>query len=646
MFAQAHVREMDSTNANIQLDFDNGGKLSGSVRYIYGQANWQNYRDSLDHEYWVRDSLNTDYPNDGVDENVLRNPNPAQDTLQPTIHWGESPSVENLWVAADPVNVAMKTAWGDLQEAKGETSALRADGNYAFDEGFVTSIDFGVRAGKRDVEYNRSLLISPFTRVADTDRVSAPLDSDGNALWQDGDEVTYSARWRASDVNHPADGRTLMPYRTLQDVENAGFPVITGNNLPLSGATDFLSVAPSVFVNDRAAFHKWWGGGVDASYELNPGNSYRVKLDSLSYYAKVNFRGELGEMVYTGNIGARVVDTDLTVYQNITDGSASTELSPTGAGFAGIPQRLVAIEVTERKTTDVLPSVNVALEATRDIIVRFAYSKTIAPLDLNQWGAGLNISIGNGYPDELTNPVPNNGLGATSANQGGNPALDMWKSTNTDLSFEWYANSTTLVSLGLFYMDIASFVASDTLIDRTIADGDGVVRGRPVPLTTPVQGDGASIKGMEIAIKHGFDYLPGVWSDFGVDANYTYSPSTSGVDEATQDDLTFVDSSKNQANLVLWYENKYGLQGRIAYNYRSERNAAGRGNNQTTRLYQKAISYIDASVSYDVTDYSTVYMNISNVTAEQEDYYYSFEDNYGGTRLFERRVTLGARFRF
>ncbi|MBU3023727.1 TonB-dependent receptor [Aestuariibacter sp. A3R04] len=646
MFTQAFVRDMDSTNANIKFDYDNGGNLTGSFRYIYGEANWERYRDSIDHEYWVRDSLTTDYPNDGIDGNVLRNPNPAQTTLEPVVHWGESPSVENLWVASEPANVAMKTAWGDLQEAEGEVSALRADGNYAFDEGFVTSIDFGVRSGQRDVTYNESLLVSPFTRTADTDRAPAPLDADGNPLWENGDEVTYWARWRAADVNHPADGRTLMPYRTLEDVANAGFPIVSGTDLPLSGATGFLSVDPSVFINDREKFHTWWGDGVSASYAKNPGNSYRVKLDTLSAYAQVNFSGELGDMLYTGNLGARVVKTDLSIYQNITDGSASTELSPTGAGFAGIPQRIVGVQHTERSITDVLPSLNIALQATSDIIVRFAYSQTMAPLDLNQWGGGRNISIGNGYPDELTNPVPNNGLGATSANQGGNPDLNMWDSTNTDVSVEWYANPTTLASIGFFYMDIASFVGSDTIIDRTIADGDGVVRGRPVPLTTPVQGDGATIKGVEVGLKHGFDYLPGFWGDFGVDANYTYSPSTSGTDEATQEDLPFVDSSKNQANLVLWFENEEGLQGRIAYNYRSERNAGERGNNQTTRLYQKAVSYVDASVSYDITDYSTVYLNISNLTDEQEDYYYSFEDNYGGTRLFERRATLGARFRF
>jgi len=72
-----------------------------------------------------------------------------------------------------------------------------------------------------------------------------------------------------------------------------------------------------------------------------------------------------------------------------------------------------------------------------------------------------------------------------------------------------------------------------------------------------------------VSWKQSFDFLPGIWGGFGLDTNYTYSPSDAGYKDVEGKTVPFQDNSVHQANVVLWYQ-RDGLQARLAYNYRSK----------------------------------------------------------------------------
>ncbi len=76
------------------------------------------------------------------------------------------------------------------------------------------------------------------------------------------------------------------------------------------------------------------------------------------------------------------------------------------------------------------------------------------------------------------------------------------------------------------------------------------------------------LHGFEFGLKQAFTFLPGWLASFGADVNYTYSPSTTGHDVSGQA-IPFQDNSRDQANVVLWYEHA-GFQARLA-NRRFER---------------------------------------------------------------------------
>jgi len=281
--------------------------------------------------------------------------------------------------------------------------------------------------------------------------------------------------------------------------------------------------------------------------------------------------------------------------------------------------------------------VNLAYDFTEQLKLRAAFAKTMTMLDLEQWGGALS-------PSYAINNDEGGRFVVIGANSNGNPGLNPWRSKNYDLSLEWYAAEQTLVSAALFYVQIASFIERGQVL-TPLPDQDGVIR-RSVLVNTNVQGEGGTLKGAELGVKHAFTNFSGFLHDFGIDANYTYSPSSSGKKDLSGEDVPFQDNSVHQANFALWYQGEK-FQARIADNFRSKRAVSlDQVGTPGLTLYQRPTNYLDASVSYDVTPDFTVYLQGSNLTNEFEDYYLQWGNQYGYQNIYERRLLVGVRARF
>jgi TonB-dependent receptor len=357
----------------------------------------------------------------------------------------------------------------------------------------------------------------------------------------------------------------------------------------------------------------------------NPGNSYSVGVDQSTAYLQTNLAGD--SRPYDANVGLRYIKTKLGVRQNSVG-------APQPYGAANFDAGDV---VTDREFNDYLPSVNFAYDLQSNLKLRLGFTKTMTLLDLEQWGGALtpNYTISNEEGGRFI---------VTGGNSNGNPNLEPWRSKNYDVSLEFYPTRETLLAAALFYIDVASFIERGT-VQMALPDQDGVVR-RTVPVGTNVQGEGGTLKGVELAAKHAFRELPGVWSNFGVDANYTYSPSDSGNRDLNGDKLPFLDNSVHQTNFSIWYE-AGPLQARVAHNYRSKRVVALNQVSGTDglTLFQSPTNYIDASVSYDVRGNFTAYLQGLNLTNEYENYYFQWENQRAYQYQYERRFILGFRAR-
>ncbi|MFC6633234.1 TonB-dependent receptor [Microbulbifer taiwanensis] len=659
-FTVNRTSKSDSKNINLELNYDNGGHFRGGLRAIHGEANRlsMNGQAQGDLSNWRDDTpkqLVPFYPADiasrfdvsryrddlgvGADGGRFIDPNPLGYGETPELHYSiggshprwsgfDSPIAGGLGAGAtmrdymanvDSYAVAAFSSEGN-NESDASLDIFSAKGTYEFEQpagGFVTRVDFGLRRSDREVEIEQFHLFSRFYGGNGATDVAGC-----EAQWKAIDVVMNQDQCRAGElVDGEFQGYTVNRPTQLNEYNNVVFVDDYGS--VTSGLPGVWAVDPEDF-DDVVAFQKRVFG--DAYRVIVPGQSYDVGFVEDSFTLSADF--EYG--IVSGDIGVRVVETEISVRQNLT--GAIKNYGDTNIDDGDYH--------AENDYTDVLPSLNLVVAPRDDLLLRFAASENMMPLDLGNYGGGLKINTQD-CPEFGTRCV-------TSADSSGNPFLDPWRSTNLDAAVEYYFGDASMVNLAVFHVDIESFVVNGAGPKRAFADLDGVVR-REVPVTGPIQGEGGNIKGVEVGTKLAFgDFTDGFLGNFGIDTNYTYSPSTQQDEDLKGDKLPFDDNSEHQFNFVAWYQDDR-LQARIAYNYRSDRLEDGNIGGTGLQAYQDATSYVDAQVSYDVMDNVTVFLNGSNITGEIENYYLDFageDEQYLWQNEFEPRYSLGVRAKF
>ncbi len=713
-FGRGTTLKSRARNYNIQLNYDNGGPLTMQGRFTraFGEldatggqtqadlSNWagtQNVRHAtfypeeiaeLFPESRYRDELGVGV--DGgrfIDHNPLgygEDPVLTVNTSGNRLHWG-GPGLENeisgglgpgntladYMSNLDSYAVTNTTSENNaLVKAWLDTSSLK--GKYAFDEplaGFITSVEMGVRNEATYVDVDSYHIFAPV--YSGNDNVS---------------ETPCSVQWRATDVqlndnsglNCSAGELIILPDGTAVG-DNPGYPegnentgdvqtgIVVGDadnagevygstvlqegdvwaayrpapprgieaiNNPIwvtdfgggaTGLPGFWAADPADF-DDPLGFHRRTFGDVDIVPV--PGNSFDIDIETFSYDISTNFEIDR----FSGNLGVRVIETELTVKANLTD-SRSLPYTNTNPDIGD--------EISRNTYTDVLPVLNTQFELTDEILFRFSASETMMPLDLQNYGGGLSIS---------TASCPEFGdiRCVTSANAGGNPNLKPWRATNLDVSAEYYFGLASAFSVGLYSIDIESFVTTETTPTGRFPDGDGIIR-RTVNVTAPTQGEGGRVEGIELAAKLAMSDITDATfiTNLGVDTNFTHSPSESKDINASGKKTPFPNNSKNLFNFALWYQDDK-LQARLAYNFRDDRfEGLTLGN---LERYQAATHYIDANITYNITDDMSIYLNGSNLAGEDEIFYIDFTN--GSDKQFrtrnenEARYSLGFRAKF
>jgi TonB-dependent receptor len=353
-----------------------------------------------------------------------------------------------------------------------------------------------------------------------------------------------------------------------------------------------------------------------------------VSQKETASYLQTDFNGHLGNMTYSGNVGVRYIHTDLKVTQDLVGdpGQYGTEAATTGTA------------VTRRSYNDVLPAANFSLNMTDKLTARFAVSKNMMPLDLSQWGGGLQLNY-----SRIVTPQGAVIYQVAAGSSSGNPALNPWRSTNYGLSFEYYINATSMIGLELFRIDVQSFIKSGHAIDCTRPDEDGVVRHNCISIAEPIQGTGNNIQGAEFDYRQGFTFLPGLLSNTGMEFNVTYAPSKTGETDLAGNKIPFQDNSTESGNFVLWYQDKR-FQTRLAYNYRSRRAVSDSvGGIAGMEEYEAPQKYLDASIAYKFSKYAELFVNGTNLTNEFQRYYLVWKDQPGHSSFSERMYTVGVR---
>ncbi|MET3651988.1 TonB-dependent receptor [Dyella japonica] len=637
-YSQIIQKSSVARNLNLQLDYDNGGPFTASVRGIRDTAS-QSYQES---DVNISDSDGALWPNvlmDGVDPdsvppgtmvypaqlggNRVFNANGIpQNTIPIIANFNgrylkvDVPSslASNF---ANPADWTMKTleSSGDY-DRKVALNALRFDGKYDFQDGF--KLEFGIRNSIRSADNEGWTLEAPvYAGIGASDPAGCLVRYVGADVVLNSGSCTAGndqGYFRAGPLSAISMPNTASPL-------SSNFKPY--NNL-LGSGINFWAIDPNAMVNPIAFWNSLYPGTQQVA---EPGTTWAVRLKELTGYLQGDFNGTLWDMPFSGNVGVRLIHTNLDVTQHLSGDPGAYGDEPEDVGTA----------VTKRSYQDVLPSANFALDVTDNFKVRLAYSKNMMPLDLSTWGGGLQLNYS--LAETPDGPI----FRVSNGTSTGNPNLNPWRSTNFGASAEYYINASSMLSLALFRINVDSFIKNGSVTNCTLPDEDGVVRDHCIVITQPVQGTGNSIHGAELDYRQGFTFLPGFLSKTGMEINGTYAPSNSGETDLAGKKIPFQDNSTKSGNLILWYQDDH-FQARVAYNYRSRRAVMDSvGGITGLEMYEAPQKYLDASISYKFNKYAEVFLDGTNLTNEYQKYYLVWPDQPGHSTFSERMFMLGVR---
>ena len=345
-----------------------------------------------------------------------------------------------------------------------------------------------------------------------------------------------------------------------------------------------------------------------------PGNAYSINEKAWGGYGLAKFGGE----GWRGNVGVRVIETKQTSNGYIIGGANPEFTNPYG-GFT--PSR------AKRSYTDILPSANLSIDLSDQVVLRFAAGKTVTRPDFVDITPGVDLN------------------GTLLTGRGGDPNLDPYRANQYDLSIEFYPDRETIVALAAFYKDIQSYIVNTTsteILPGIFVPGSepaGCVAaggGNPNLFDCPYQinrrsnGDGGRNQGFEFQVSRP------IWGGFGAVVNYTYS------DAKANNGDPIPGNSKHSLNLTGYYENDL-VSARLSYNYRSKFFI---DIDRAAPLNQAALSSLDASVSVNITDNIALTADAVNLTNEKIEQYSGTRDRPRAIYDNGRQFYVGARLKF
>ncbi|MEC3909416.1 TonB-dependent receptor [Sphingobium sp. CR2-8] len=368
--------------------------------------------------------------------------------------------------------------------------------------------------------------------------------------------------------------------------------------------------------------------GIDRSqYLVDRGSVFAVEERTGAGYIQYDWNHDLGSLPFRGNIGLRYYSTDILSTGVGTVAGSATAISVTGHydGF--------------------LPAANLIFDLNDNLVLRAAAARNINRPSLGS--LAVNGTVTRGDNDEVSVSV-------------GNPRLHPYKSTDLDLSLEYYFGKVGSVSAAAFYKTLDGFITTQTvnnvpysqtglstdLLDGLTASSNVTSYSRPINLGK------TDLWGIELAAQADFTFLPAPFDHLGARANFTYVDSKydyskvySGGSNSTLEGLSHIN-----ANATLYYQDaKFDM--RVSGNYRSRYVYSASPVTSTLGIDQNLSGYaptlyVDMSAHYKLTDKIQLTLNGVNLINQAEKQYSDSSQRLYVVTRSGRTILGGVRFEF
>ncbi|TKB43677.1 TonB-dependent receptor domain-containing protein [Thalassotalea mangrovi] len=309
-----------------------------------------------------------------------------------------------------------------------------------------------------------------------------------------------------------------------------------------------------------------------------------------------------------------------------------------------------------------LPSLNLNYAINDEMIGRFAVSKTMTRPRFDS----LNPRV----------QVQEQSFGSATGSAG-NANLKPLESNNVDVSWEWYFNEQSLLSVALFYKDMTNFEetanipyhyrdvrtqydleSADLLLpfdeNREVGDAEDchpnrhyggfidewIIECDVANVNTVKNGKGATIQGLEFGYTQNYDFLPGLLSGFGLSFNYTYQDSESDpevLDGITLKSLPQPYTPKHSANTTLFWEQN-GTQFRLAHRFTDDQ-LVSRGL-VGGATWQEETVRLDFSSNIKITDNLSLTLHALNLTDDTRRIYYTSANTRAANNANSSEIVL------
>jgi iron complex outermembrane receptor protein len=388
---------------------------------------------------------------------------------------------------------------------------------------------------------------------------------------------------------------------TLAGVSNGQFPSNFGSGAGFS--TPFtLSVNQSALQSLVQQMIYASGSTAGPARQYWP-SFFSIAEDTYAGYVMARIGGNN----WSGNIGVRAVNTDDKIRT-----FDSNPLSPSVPPITGSLFGTYYINQHTQNYTDVLPSMSLKYDVNRDLVARVSASETIARPDYYALAGGASLND------------------AVLSGSQGNPDLKPTRSANFDASLEWYYAPESLLSFGMFDMQMQSTFDEGT-IQETLLNLSKTQNPLTNPaglanpiysvytVTAPVNNSGYS-QGFELQWQQPVRY------GFGFQTNYTYSDSAQNNPTAGIGGRTLLGSAKHTVNMTVYYQID-NFNAHVAY---TEHSSIYEGIDRATKYYLDTGGSMDASVNYSITKNFALGLDVLNMLDQKEVY------NAGGSPLLPR----------
>ncbi len=711
-YVQADVHDYDlevdiNSYANVGLDLSgkypvttlldpinvnqSAGFLSNPNNYYYNSVS-DHSEDSKGHEFATKLDLEYDFDNDGWLDSIkagVRYADREQNVNWSTYNWKNISNTYSTNAGSFNIDQTSPITWYTGDNPVLTNPASYVEHNFkGYQDGLYSVQSFGTDLlhGQHLIDQNNFVYFNydiMENRAAMAKAMGMAPDQAGVGSWvpicERTNEVEGSCYTPAEimDIDEETEAAFVELKFGGHDKTLLGFPVSGNVGMRWVQTTDTST-----------------GGGVlyPTAFEYNNNN-----CDGALTQHEIDLANELGQ---------------LPVFAPCIVNHSAEDVAFRDGAIASDPQFPSVVESTH---INWLPSFNIKVKLNDEWLVRFAASRAMSRPDMGYLrnyffiqGSALsqteltpdnpNIVYGTGVVAG-SNPATNCSVGVACSYNGfrytassGNPRLKSTTADQFDITAERYFGSVGSFTFNLFYKKFHDYIQNGTRQVVTLTHGsarsydaagnalfeaDGTTPlmhavTRDIQVTGPVNGEGASIKGFEVAYQRFFDFLPSPFDGLGIQANYTKIKNTGvkntglgstsaggaglgsgGGGVISQYDNIQVHTleglSDDAYNVVGMYE-KGSWALRAAYNWRSKYLVTAADCCVGFPIWQKGAGYLDASVRYKVND--NVELSVQGSNLLNTDTVLMQQVDNRGTLMpnawFEndRRVQIGVRLKY